>query len=337
MTETVLLTGVSGFIAKHVALKLLNAGYNVRGTVRRLDRAAEVHAALQPYLTETAGQLSLVQADLESDAGWAEAMGGIAALVHTASPFPIAQPKDPAMLIRPAVEGTERVLKAAAAAGVTRVVLTSSSVAVLNEAKPDTLQDEADWCDIHLPTTTPYAKSKTLAERAAWEIAKARGLKLTTINPGLVLGPPLDEHYGSSLGLVERLLKGKDPMLPSLGFPIIDVRDVAEMHLRALQRPETEGRRYIASSGSMAFVDMGRTLKAAYPTRRIATREAPKALVRFLSLFDAQIRSILPKLGHLERVSNARAVSEMGMEFIAPKAALLASADWLVKHGKIWA
>jgi dihydroflavonol-4-reductase len=337
MAETVLLTGISGFIAKHVALKLLNAGYNIRGTVRRLDRAGEVHAALQPYLTENAGQLSLVQADLEADAGWTEAMAGIAALVHTASPFPIAQPKDPAQLIRPAVEGTERVLKAAAAAGVTRVVLTSSSVAILNEQKPDALQDEADWCDTSLPTTTPYAKSKTLAERAAWEIARARGLKLTTINPGLVLGPPLDEHYGSSLGLVERFMKGKDPMLPPMGLPIVDVRDIAEMHLRALQRPGTEGRRYIGASGTMAFVDMGRTLKAAYPTRRIPTREAPKALVRFLSLFDPAIRSILPKLGHLERVSNARAVSEMEMEFIAPKAALLASADWLVKHGKVWA
>lgn len=335
--DLVLLTGVSGFIAKHVALKLLNAGYSVRGTLRRMDRAEEVRAALAPYLTEHAGVLTFVQADLESDAGWAEAMAGVSALVHTASPFPIAQPKDPATVIRPAVEGTERVLKAAASAGVTRVILTSSTVAVLNEAKPDTLQDEADWCDIHLPSTTPYAKSKTLAERTAWEIAKARGLKLTTINPGLVLGPPLDEHYGSSLGLVERFLKGKDPMLPPMGIPVVDVRDVAEMHLRALQRPETEGRRYLASSGSMAFVDMGRTLKAAYPTRRIPTREAPKAIVRLLSVFDGSIKSILPKLGHLERVSNARAVKEMGMEFIAPKAALLASADWLVKHGRIWA
>jgi dihydroflavonol-4-reductase len=335
--DVVLLTGVTGFIAKHVALRLLNAGYNVRGTLRRLDRAAEVHAALQPYLTENAGQLSLVQADLESDAGWAQAMAGASALVHTASPFPLTQPKDPATVIRPAVEGTERVLKAAAAAGVTRVVLTSSTVAVLNEAKRDTLQDEADWCDTHLPSTTAYAKSKTLAERSAWEVAKARGLKLTTINPGLVVGPPLDEHYGASLGLIERILKGRDPMLPSFGFPLVDVRDVAEMHLRALQRPETAGRRYIAAAGSMAMVDIGRTLKAAYPTRRIPTREAPKALIRLLAFFDPSIKTILPKLGHLERVSNARAVSEMGMEFIAPKAALLASADWLVKHGKVWA
>lgn len=335
--ELVLLTGASGFIAKHIALKLLNAGYAVRGTLRRLDRADEVRAALAPYLTEQAGELSFVQADLESDAGWAEAMAGVAALVHTASPFPAAQPKDPAQLIRPAVEGTERVLKAAAAAGVTRVILTSSTVAVQNEAKPDTLQDEADWCDIHLPSTTPYAKSKTLAERTAWEIAKMRGLKLTTINPGLVFGPPLDTHYGTSLWIVERILKGRDPMMPPTGLPVVDVRDVAEMHLRALQRPETAGRRYLAASGTMAYVDMGRTLKAAYPTRRIPTREAPKILVRALALFDPALRTLLPKLGHLERVSNARAVKEMGMEFIAPKAALLASADWLVRHGRIWA
>ena len=335
--DVVLLTGVSGFIAKHIALKLLNAGYAVRGTLRRMDRADEVRAALAPYLTEQAGELTFVQADLESDAGWADAFRGVTALVHTASPFPGAQPKEAATVIRPAVEGTERVLKAAAAAGVTQVVLTSSTVAVLNEAKPDTLQDEADWCDIHLPTTTPYAKSKTLAERAAWEIAKARGLKLTTINPGLVFGPPLDEHYGTSLSLVERILKGRDPMLPPTGLPVVDVRDVAEMHLRALERPETEGRRYIAASGSMAMVDMGCTLKAAYPTRRIPTHEAPKILVRAIALFDPAVRTLLPKLGHLERVSNARAVKEMEMEFIAPKAALLASADWLVKHGRIWA
>lgn len=337
MAETVLLTGASGFIAKHIALKLLNAGYNVRGTVRRLDRAEEVRAAVAPHLTGGAGELSFVQADLEAEAGWAAAVAGVVAVVHTASPFPIAQPKDPAVLIRPAVEGTERVLKAAAAAGVERVVLTSSTVAVINEAKSDTVQDEADWCDTSLPTTSAYAKSKTLAERAAWEVAKSRGLKLTVINPGLVLGPPLDAHYGSSLGLVERILKGKDPMLPGLGFPSVDVRDVAEMHLRALQRPETAGRRYLATSGSMAMVDMGRTLKSAYPTRRIPTREAPAVLLRVLALFDPQIKSILPKIGHLERVSNARAVTEMGMEFIAPKAALLSAADWLVKHGRIWA
>lgn len=335
--DTVLLTGASGFIAKHVAVKVLNAGYNLRGTLRRLDRADEVRTAIAPHLTETAGTLSFVQADLEADAGWADAMAGIAAVIHTASPFPIAQPKDPALLIRPAVEGTARVLKAAAASGVTRVVLTSSTVAILNDAKPGTLQDEADWCDVSLPGTTPYAKSKTMAERTAWDLAKSLGLHLTTVNPGLVVGPPLDVHYGASLELVERVLKGKDPMLPNFGFPIVDVRDVAEMHLRALQLPATVGKRYISAAGSMAMVDMGRLFKATYPTRRIATREAPAILLRLFAMFDPQIRPILPKLGTLDRVSNARAVQDMGMEFIAPKAALLASADWLVKHGRIWA
>ena len=337
MTETILLTGISGFIAKHVAVKLLNAGYAVRGTVRRLDRAEEVQSAVAPHLTAGAGGLSFVQADLESDAGWAEAMAGVAAVVHTASPFPLAQPRDEQMLIRPAMEGTLRVLKAAQSAGVRRVVLTSSSVAVLNDGKPGVLQDESDWCDVSLPGTTAYAKSKTLAERAAWEFARGTGMALTTINPGLVLGPPLDIHYGSSLRVVERLLKGRDPMVPDFGPPVVDVRDVAEMHLRALQRPETAGKRFIAVSGPMQFPEMARALKAAYPVRRIATRIAPSFVLRLLATFDPAIRAILPKLGHVERLANQRAVQEMEMAFIAPKAALLASAEWLVTHGRAWA
>jgi dihydroflavonol-4-reductase len=333
----VLLTGASGFIAKHVALKLLNAGHDVRGTLRRLDRGEEVRAALAPHLTPGAGAISFVQADLEADAGWDAAMAGVAVVVHTASPFPIAQPKDPQDLIRPAVEGTRRVLEAAAKAGVTRVVLTSSVAAVVDLSQGRRLMDEADWCDPTKATATAYERSKTLAERKAWDIAKTRGLTLTTINPGLVLGPPLDEHYGSSLELVERFLKGKDPMVPPLGFAVVDVRDVAEMHLRAVQRPETAGKRFIASAGSITMADMARRMKAAWPTRRIPTREAPKPLIRFLSLFDASIRTILPRLGHTDQLSNARARHEMGITFIPPEAAVMASAEWLVQHGKAWA
>lgn len=332
----VLLTGCSGFIAKHIAVKLLNAGFDIRGTVRRLDRGDEVRAAVTPHLNTGAGMLSFVQADLEAAAGWAEAMAGVTAVLHTASPFPIAQPKDPQALIRPAVEGTRRVLEAAADAGVKRVILTSSVAAVVDLTKGEHLHDEADWCDPTKASATPYERSKTLAERRAWEIAKTRGLELTTINPSFVLGPPLDEHYGSSLGLVERFLKGKDPMVPPIGLAIVDVRDVAEMHLRALQRPETVGKRFIASAGAMAFADMTRALKAAWPTRRIPTREAPKPVIRFLALFDPSIRAILPRLGHMDRLSNARAVREIGMEFTPPKAALMASAEWLVAHGKAW-
>lgn len=336
MEGPIVLTGVSGFIAKHIALRLLNAGHAVHGTLRSPSREAEVRSALMPALKDPAllDRLSFAVADLERDAGWAEVMAGAAALVHCASPFPIAQPKDEDVLIRPALEGTARVLRAARAAGVRRVVLTSSTVAVLNETKPG-MQDEDDWCDVSLRSTTPYARSKTLAERKAWEIARSEGLELTTVNPGLVVGPPLDGHYGSSLGLIERFMRGKDPMLPPFGMPVVDVRDVAEMHLRALQRPETIGRRYIASAGSLAMVDMGKVLKAEFPDRRIPVREAPALLVRVLALFDPQIRSILPKLGRLERVSNLRAVQDLGMEFISPQAALRTAAEWLVRNGRV--
>lgn len=338
MPETIVLTGVSGFIAKHVALAALNRGHSLRGTLRSLDRADEVRAALKPQLTapDALDRLSFHPADLERDAGWAEAMAGATALIHCASPFPLSQPKDAQALIRPAVEGTLRVLKAAQTAGIGRVVLTSSTVAVLNEGK-DSLQDEDDWCDLHLPGTTAYARSKTLAERAAWDLARSSGLRLTTVNPGLVVGPPLDGQFGSSLDLMLRILKGRDPMLPPIGFPFVDVRDVAEMHLRALERPETAGRRYIAAAGSITLADVGRLFKSLYPTRRIPTREAPRVIVRLLALTDPSVRAILPKLGRLERVSNLRATREMGMTFIPVAEALKASADWLVRNGRVWA
>lgn len=336
MSQTILLTGISGFIAKHVALKLLAAGHTVRGTVRRLDRAEGVRHALAAHLPpEALARLSFVQADLELDAGWPEAMAGVGVLVHTASPFPLAQPKDEMALIRPAREGTLRVLRAAHAAGVGRVVLTSSSAAILSDDR-SRVSDEGDWCNTDLPVTTAYAKSKTLAERAAWEFCQAQGMALTTINPGLVLGVPLDAGYGSSVGVVRRILKGRDPMMPLLGFPIVDVVDVAEMHLRAVERADTAGKRFIAANGSLSMVQMARLLKETYPTRRIPTVQAPAVLLRLMALVDPAVRSILPKLGRVEEVSNHRAVTEMGMTFTAPDAALRATADWLVKNGQVW-
>lgn len=330
MADLILLTGVSGFIAKHVALKFLSAGYGVRGTLRRLDRAEEVRAALRPDLdAEALARLSFVVCDLERDAGWDAAMAGVVAVVHTASPFPIVQPKDAQDLIRPAVEGTRRVLLAAAKAGVARVVLTSSTVAVMNGR--DGVLDEGDWCDPNSGVSA-YAQSKVLAERAAWEVAAQSGLALTVINPGFVLGPPLDANFGSSVGVVRRILRGRDPMLPDLSFACVDVRDVAEMHLRAVQRPETAGKRYLAVAGAMAMPEMGRVLQGAYPARRIPTRVAPKVLLRMLGLFDRQIRAILPELGKRLVVSNARARGEMAMEFVAVAEALRASAAWLVAN-----
>lgn len=322
-------TGVSGFIAKHVALRFLQAGWAVRGTLRSPDRAGEVRNALAPHLHHEA-RLSFAQADLTADAGWAEAMAGADVLIHTASPFPMRQPKDASDLLRPAVEGSLRALRAAHAAGVRRVIVTSSTVAVINENRHG-LQDESDWCDLTAPGTTPYAMSKTLAERAIWDFVaqEAPEMRVTAINPGLVLGPPLDARYGTSLALVERVFRGRDPMLPLISLPCVDVRDVAEMHLRAALRPETSGRRYVASAGAMTLPDMGLVLKSAFPQRRIPTRVAPLWLLKLAALFDPSLRSILPAVGRLHDLSSARAEREMGMRFIEPADALRASADWL--------
>lgn len=221
-------------------------------------------------------------------------------------------------------------------ARIRRAIVTSSTVAVLNDNRTS-VQGENDWCDLNAPATTAYAMSKTLAERAPWEfVAKeAPGLQLTCINPGLVLGPPLDAHFGTSLRLVQRILRGRDPMLPMVGFVCVDVRDVAEMHLRAALRPETGGRRYLAAAGSMTMPDMALVLKIAYPLKRIPTRVAPLFAMKLLAMFDPTVRGILPSIGVLHEVSNARARHDMAMRSIEPADALLASADWLVTHKAI--
>lgn len=328
--RTILLTGITGFIARHCAVQMLNAGHSLRATLRDPAKGDALRADLRPHLTDPAAldRLTLHKADLTADDGWAEAAVGADVLVHTASPFPIAQPKNPDDLIRPAVDGTLRALRAAHAAGIARVVLTSSCVAILQDGRR-TEHTEADWCDTASPTATPYALSKTLAERAAWEFAKANDLALTTVNPGLVLGPPIGTEAGSSVSVVRRLLSAKDPMQPPIGLPVVDVRDVALMHLKAVEDPALAGSRFIASAGSLSFVEMGLILRAAYPDRRIARHVAPAWMIRMMAPFDPEIRSILPKLGYVETASNAQAVTRMGMRFIPPAEALLATARWV--------
>lgn len=332
MPDHVLLTGASGFIAKHILLSLLAAGHRVRASVRNPARADEVRAAVLPHLpAEAADRLAFITLDLTRDDGWDAALHGTDALVHTASPFPIAQPRNPDELIRPAVDGTLRALRAAEAAGVGRVVFTSSTVAIAGATSD--IRDESHWSDPDAPGATPYTRSKTLAERAAWDVAaRTPAIRLTTINPGLVLGPLLDDRFGSSVGLVRRILSGKDPVQPPFGLPVVDVRDVAAMHLAALERPETAGRRYLAVAGSLWLAEMGQILKAAYPDRKIATRLAPRPLLRLLALFDPEVRAILPRLGVIDRMSNARATTEMGMRFIPAQDALLATAASLVER-----
>ncbi len=331
MSQTVLLTGASGFIAKRIALDLLEAGHTVRGSLRSLNRADEVRAAVRPHLSnpDLMDRLSFVELDLMRDAGWAEAMTGMSALMHTASPFPLVQPRNEDEIIRPAVDGTLRALKAAQAAGVHRVVLTSSVAAV--EANPKVGKErltEADWSDVAHPRATPYYKSKLLAERAAWDFAgRHPDIRLTTVNPGLVLGTPLDRHYGTSLGLIDRILGGKDPMQPDIGFAIVDVADVSAVHVGALARPDSAGKRYLAAGESATMPQIARHLARRFPDRKIATRTAPTVVLRILSLFDASIRTALPALGTLPEFDTTRARTELEVTFASWETAVDRAAD----------
>ncbi|MEM6383861.1 MAG: aldehyde reductase [Pseudomonadota bacterium] len=334
MAETVFLTGASGFIAKHIIVQLLDAGFYVRGSVRSLRRSQEVIDAVSPHVKDAENlqaRLSFVALDLAKDDGWEGVMEGCSALLHTASPFPLQQPKNEDEIIRPAVEGTLRALKAAKDAGIERVVLTSSAVAVMYGELPasKSMYDEADWSEDFHPTQNPYGRSKTHAEKAAWAFVEeqAPDMKLTTINPVLVAGPALDANYGTSLQVVERILSGKDPMQPRFGIPIVDVRDVAEMHVKALQTPESAGLRILATEGFMWMRDMAATLKEAYPDRSIKPREAPDFMIKLMSFFDGDIKTIVPQLGQIKRVSNERARTVLGIDFIKAKDSLLASAQ----------
>jgi dihydroflavonol-4-reductase len=336
----VLLTGSSGYIGKHITLRLLTEGYEVRASVRSKGKADEVRAAMAAHLPagfDVDGKLSFVELDLESDDGWAAAIGGVDVLIHSASPFPIASPKDENELVRPAVEGTLRALKAAHSAGVKRVVLTSSVAAIYGNDLPagKTEFDETMWTDVEHPVgRVAYTKSKTLAEQAAWKYieTEAPELELTTVNPVLVVGAPLDKHFGSSVSVVERILQAKDPMLPDISFSLVDVKDVAAMHVKAISIDASKGQRFIASAGSRTFVQIAKALKAALPGRKIVTTQAPSLMIRFLALFDGEIRAVLPTLGKHIGVSSSKATSVLGIDFISPEQSLVETANYLLDN-----
>ena len=340
---TVLLTGASGYIGKHITLQLLNQGYKVRASVRSLSKSAEVKNAVKPHLLDSSdldSRLTFVELDLDKDSGWDAALTGIHVLMHTASPFPIASPKDENELIRPAVDGTLRALKAAKSAGVNRVILTSSNAAVYGCDLPagKSEYDETMWTDVNHPIgRVAYTKSKTLAEKAAWDFVSSQApqIELTTINPVLVLGAPLDNNFGSSISVVERIMKGKDPMLPDLRFSIVDVRDVAQMHVQAIKNDATKGERILAASETYSFVGIAKYIKSIYPKSKIKTGKAPSALIMLLSLFDGEIKAVLPLLGKPMITSNKKAQKLLGIKFIPVEVTLKESAAYLVKNGFI--
>lgn len=337
----VLLTGASGYIGKHITLQLLNQGYIVRASVRNLNKSAEVKSAVSPHLLDRSNldsRLTFIELDLANDAGWDTALRGVDVLMHTASPFPIASPRDENELIRPAVDGTLRALRAAKATGVNRVILTSSNAAVYGCDLPAnrTEYDETMWTDVNHPIgRVAYTKSKTLAERAAWDFVKneAPGIALTTINPVLVLGAPLDDNFGSSISVIERILKGKDPMLPNLRFPIVDVKDVAKMHVDAIKTESTKGERILAASETYSFVEIAKYLKSLYPNSKVKTAQAPTFLIKFLAFFDDEIKAVLPLLGKPMLTSAEKAKRLFGIKFIPVNISVRDTADYLIQNG----
>jgi dihydroflavonol-4-reductase len=315
----ILITGVSGFIAKHCAVELLSHGYAVRGTVRASLKSDAVRATLAKHCD--VGALTFAAADLTSDEGWDRAVDGVHGVLHVASPFVIDQPKDPDVLIRPAVDGTMRVLRAAEQAGCKRFVQTSSSIAITaGHAKDRSAAiTEDDWTVLEGPGVTAYAKSKTLAERAARDFipSSGSGMHYSSVNPGFVLGPMLDRDIGASAEVILMFLRGKYPGVPKLAFPVIDVRDVARMHRLALETEEPSGGRYFGFSEVAWFIDMMRPIKAELgaAARKVPGYELPNVVMRLVALFDAAARSVVDELGYAPKLDNSRTRKALGLAF----------------------
>jgi len=335
--ELVLVTGGSGFIGAHCILQLLNAGYRVRTTVRSLKREPDVRAMLKEGGAEPGDRLAFVAADLTSDAGWPEAVASCDFVLHVASPLPPSVPKDENELIVPAREGTLRVLRAARDAGVKRVVLTSSFGAIgyghQQRTEPFT---EADWSNLNAPDILPYTKSKTLAERAAWDfIAKEGGsLELSVVNPVGVFGPVLGPDYSASILLVQRLMDGSLPGCPKLYYGVVDVRDVAGLHLLAMTHTAAKGERFLAVTGDFLSVqDMAKILKdrMGAAARRVPMRQLPNWLLRLGSLRDPAVKLILPELGKVKNATNEKATRVLGWTPRSREDAIVATAESLVR------
>lgn len=313
---TVLVTGGSGYIGGWCVIGLLQQGYTVRTTVRNLAREAEVRAALGKAV-DPQDRLSFYAAELMSDAGWDAATAGCDYVLHVASPLGVAEPKDPNELITPARDGARRAVGAAIRAGVKRVVLTSSVAAASKGVHgPNSVADETQWTDPAAPGTSAYSQSKTLAERAAWELIKGSSgaTTLATVNPALVLGPVLSGDYSGSVQVVERLLSGRVPGLPRLGFNVVDARDVADLHIRAMTAPEAAGQRFIAAGTYAWMADLAALLRAhlGADSAKVPTRKVPDFVLKLAGLFDAELRSVTPGLGLKHDYSSAKAQSLLG-------------------------
>lgn len=338
--DTVLVTGGSGFLGGRVIARALGEGYQVRTTVRSLDRETQVRQDLQAMGVTTGDALAFVEADLTRDTAWTDAVAGCRYVLHVASPFPSREPEHEDDLIVPAREGTLRVLRAARHASVQRVVITSSFAAI-GYGHPDTGRafTEEDWTDVTAPIA-PYIKSKAIAEHAAWDFVEhaGNGLELAVVNPVGIFGPVVGADYSSSIGMISQLLTGALPGTPRLYFAVVDVRDAADLHLRAMTSRKAAGQRFIAAAGDavswheIALAIRDRLGDAA---NAVPATELPDALVRAAAVTNPALQAMLPNLGLIRHVSNEKALTLLGWQPRSAADTVAATAESLLALGLI--
>lgn len=336
--KKVLLTGVTGFLGSHTTIQLLEKGYKVIGTLRNIERTNSIKKLISKH-TKNIDNLAIVEANLNNQDIWLKISQDVDFIQHIASPFPRELPKKDDELIIPAKSGVLNVLHAAVVNKVKRVVVTSSMAAIAyGKHKEDfkRIFDETDWTDeTNLKDSTPYFRSKTIAEKAAWKFISQSNssLELSTVLPGAILGPVLENDYGTSANIVIKSLDGTIPAVPKIGFDIIDVRSVADLLIRAMELPQAANNRYIASSGYLTFKDVAGILKKEYPDKKIPSKEFPDVLVKLFSNFDKTLKPILIDLSVKRKLDNTKAIKELNWKPIPIDKAVLDCAKSVIELG----
>jgi|TARA_B100000073_G_scaffold314572_1_gene289831 nucleoside-diphosphate-sugar epimerase len=340
MINKVLLTGISGWIAKHTAIELLNAGYEVLGTIRNKNLVDQTKQTISKYASTE--KLSFVELDLLKDDGWNEAAKGCRYIFHVASPFPMKVSSNRENLLPVAVDGTLRVLNAGLNAGVEQIIKTSSIVAMFrkpNRTNPYTF-GENDWSDENwIEGVSDYFLSKTKAEKAAWRLMESKGLKnkLTTINPGGVFGDALDKKGGTSIEYIRQFMKGKFPGAPKFAVLISDVKDIAKAHVACIGNNKVGGRRLIVGKDVKRLVELSQLIAEAMPEykKKLPTKELPNLMVKLISYIDSSAKTMIPDLGIMMQTDTSYAEEILGFKFKPAKGCISENARSVVRLGLV--
>ncbi|OUS24187.1 hypothetical protein A9Q99_24920 [Gammaproteobacteria bacterium 45_16_T64] len=331
--QTVLVTGASGFIAQHCIIELLKRGFTVRGSLRNLSKAATISQNIGKHVE---GNVTFIEAELQDAESWIPAVRDCDYVLHVASPFPLTQPKNPEELTRPAVNGTLNVVKACAAEGIKRVVVTSSIASIMagyKESDRPAVWDENYWSNLD-NAMSPYERSKTMAEKALWDFMEnnTSDLEAVTVCPGAVIGPVMDENISTSIQIIKKLLSGEAPACPKVGWPFVDVRDVAWMHVEAMLQADAVGKRFCAVDESIWLSDIAKILHPRYKPQgyKVPTIELPNWLVKIAANVMPDLKAVKSSLGILGTVSSERAKQELRWSPINSEQSIVDTAESLI-------